>query len=148
MLPSPIDESDWTAIVASDVVPTFKGVVDIFTPGTPGTYDPATDTYTGGTPDTMYVTGAVARGKWVRWVREAATPLEWAAFRPARVQIPLTAYSGVIPKGGVIRFTNGGDDASLTDIAFTVLLSVNGTDSAVRTIECVSTGTNIPVVLP
>lgn len=148
MLTAPTSSERWTDIIAADALPLFVGVASIFAPSIPGIYDPLTDTTIGGTPPLAIVTGSPARMKWIRYTKEASTPFDWDAVRAARIQIPRDAYTKVIPRGYFIRFTNGGDDPSLLNVAFTVLISSDSTESALRTIECVSTGANTPPVIP
>ncbi|MFZ2912396.1 MAG: hypothetical protein WAZ75_04890 [Candidatus Absconditicoccaceae bacterium] len=159
---------DWSAVITDtvDSLGLMNGSVEWFTPGTPGTYDPATDTYTGGTPDAVIGT-TVARIQHLREPRNVSNSYEWTTYRRIRVQIPYSAmmlsYTGLYPsapdaypspdqypsalvnaieKGTRGRVIDGGKDQSLTGKVLVVESAQNSSWAALRTVECVLEGTD------
>lgn len=134
---------DWSAVIADtvDALGLMNGSVEWFTPGTTGTYDPVTDTYTGGTPEVVIGT-TIARIQHLREPRNVSNSYEWTTYRRIRVQIPYLDMTLAIEKGTRGRIVDGGKDQGLTGKILVVESAQNSSWAALRTVECVLEGTD------
>lgn len=158
---------DWSKVITDvvDASGVMNGEVQWFIPGDPGTYDPATDTYVGGTADSVVGT-TIARIQHLREPRNVSTSYEWTTYRRIRVQIPYSAialaYTGLYPsyayypspglypsslllsqpitKGTRGLITNGGKDPALVGRVLVVESALNSSWAALRTVEGVLEG--------
>lgn len=118
----------------------MNAVVDVFTPGAPGQWDPNIGDVGPGQPEIPVITARKARVQHLRVPLESAGSSEWATRRAIRIQIPLQAGDPLIAKGMIVRVVDGGRDASLELFRYTVLSAINSSHAAVRTIEAVTEG--------
>ena len=109
-LPSPaVVNANWSAQIAAVAETEMTGNVSIFIPGTPGTFDPETDTETGGTPDALLagltaysqstgLGGTPARIQQISQPREASSSYEWSMNTTIIIQIHLTQQANRFTK--------------------------------------------------
>jgi len=76
-----------------------------------------------------------ARVQHVRFPREVEDAVQWQGARSYRFQIPLTDDLPFIPKGALIRVSDGQRDPELEEMLFEVVASTNSSHAAVRTLE-------------
>lgn len=140
---SPIPKAgDWPDEIAALARTEFKGRIEVVMPGTPGKYDPKTDTRTGGTDDVVVITGEdggrLARIQHLRSLSEATGSGEWSSKRRYRFQIDLLPGDPIIEKAMVVRVRSCPRDPSLIEYAFQVINAGNSSQAALRTIEAVT----------
>lgn len=134
---SPIDEDSWPQEILEVAREYFNCVIDVINPGSPGTYNPATDDYTGEgyVPDVAVLEGREARAQHIRLPLEQAGAREWATKRRYRFQTELLDADPPITKGMIVRVRSGGRDPVLENFAFEVASASNSSHAALRTIE-------------
>lgn len=145
---SPIPTADdWPDEIAALARTQFGATIEVLLPGTPGKYDAKTDSYVGGTPDQIVLTGTSpdhdipgrpARAQQLRLPIEQAGAAEWSAKRRYRFQIDLLPGDPVITKGMVVRVRRNPRDPSLLHFAFQVTAASNSSHAALRTIETIT----------
>lgn len=136
----PLDEADdWSSEIFEDAQSMFDGELCIIKPGTPGTYVPALDAETGGTPDTVVVDWRPARAQHIRMPMETNDSNGWTTRRRFRFQCEIRDADPLITKGLVVRF-RGGKDHTLALLAFQVVSALNSSHAALRTIEATTEG--------
>lgn len=135
---SPISSPDsWPDEILEAAREFFNGSLSIYVPGEPGTYDPVTDTTTGGTPDVAVISDRPARAQHLRSPQDFNDGNGWDVKRVYRFQCEILAGDPSITKGMVARFT-GGRDPELAKVEFQVVSATNSSHAALRTVEAVS----------
>lgn len=137
---SPIPTADsWPDEIAALARTEFKALIEVVTPGTPGKYDPKTDTRAAGTADQVVITGPdggrPARVQHLRLPSENSGAGEKSNKRRYRFQIDLLADDPIIEEGMVVRVRSNPRDPSLAQYAFQVSTASNSSQAALRTIE-------------
>jgi hypothetical protein len=127
--------SSWSEEIAEAAREFYNGLLTIIDPGTPGTYDPVTDTMTGGNPDTILIADRPARAQHLGLPTQGSDVTGWNVKRRFRFQCDVLEGDPIIRKGLVATFT-GGSDPSLAEYTFQVVSAVNSSHAALRTIEC------------
>lgn len=97
-------------------------------------WNPVTNTYSGN-PEIVLWSGKAR----IQPVREASTPdlgIMEGSIHSIRVQVPYDETLPLIRKGLQVRVTNGGEDAVLEELEFTVRSAINSSYGWNRTIEC------------
>ena len=136
----PITADSWAEEIADAAREFFNATIDVLLPGTPGKYNPSSDSYTGGTEDTPVIEDRPARAQHIRLATEQSGSREWSAKRRYRFQIDLLPGDPTVTKGMIVRVRDGGRDPSLVDFAFEVITASNSSHAALRTIETVTEG--------
>lgn len=99
--------------------------------------------------DTAGTLKVTTKGRWQqkRSPLDASSATSWSTKRAGHIQVPLTASTGLIPKGWITQISAGVDDKgvviplrdpTLGLISFTVQSAVNSSHAPLRTIEVVS----------
>lgn len=135
---SPIpDPDDWPSEIAEAAAEEFNILITVTYGGTEGTYDPITDSYTGGTEPTVLLEDRPARAQHKNLPAESAGAAEWATKRRYHFQTRLQDGDPAIPKGAKVSVTAGGRDPVLESYTFVVITATNSSHAALRTIETV-----------
>ena len=135
----PVSDGDnWSQIIADSAAEFMNAVITITLPGTPGAYDPVTDTYGAGVAGTVLIDDRAARAQHLSSPSETTGAGEWGVKRRYRWQILLDPSDPIIPKGAILTCSNGGRDASLTQFTYEVLSATGSSHAALRTIETLS----------
>lgn len=134
----PVAPLQWEQEIADAAEEEMNCTITVSLPGTAGTYNPATDTSTGGTADTALLTNRAARAQHYRLPLETAGSAEWSSKRHYRFQLVLKAGDPFIPKGAIVQVTRSDLDPSLLRLSFTVVSGAGSSHTAVRTLECVT----------
>ncbi|MDL5351094.1 DUF6093 family protein [Microbacterium sp. zg-YB36] len=127
----------WSDVIAEAARTMFNGEARVMLPGTPGTYDPITDTVTGGTPPTVAQDWRPARAQHVGMPLETSDGNGWSTKRRFRFQWDLLPDDPIITKGMYVEY-RGGKDPSLARFDYQVLSAVNSSHAALRTVEAMS----------
>ena len=132
---NPIDFAAIAVAMRGTVARWYNAEIQIIDPNTRDqTWDMETNTFTN-SPATILYTGAAR----IQPLREAKTPdmeITQGSIHGIRVQVPYDASVGFIRKGLQVVVTNGGEDAILEDLQFTVRSAINSSYGWNRTIEC------------
>lgn len=125
---------DWAASIFQVAQEFMDGELCVIKPGTPGTYDPVTDGYTGGTPDQVIIDWRAARAQHIRMPLETNDGNGWTTRRRFRFQMELRENDPAITQGLVVRY-RGGKDPVLATLSYQVISAVNSSHAPLRTIE-------------
>jgi hypothetical protein len=135
---SPVrSESDWSAEILEAAREFMNGELRVMKPGTPGTYDPATDEATGGTEPSVVIDWRPARAQHLRMPVETNDGNGWTSRRRYRFQCEILDGDPLIKKGLYVEY-RGGKDPVLAEFAFQVVSAVNSSHAALRTIETIT----------
>lgn len=133
-----IDPDSWPEEILESARMFFNCFIDVFKPGSAGTYDPATDTYTGSADADSIIASRAARAQHIRLPLEESGAYEWSTKRRYRFQIELLEDDPAITKGAIVRVKPGGRDPILQHFAFEVVSASNSSHAALRTIETIT----------
>lgn len=139
MTPLPPLAPSWSEEILDAARWTFNGELTVIKPGAPGSFNPVTDTETGGTPDATIVGWRPARAQHIRLPIENNDGNGWTSRRRFRFQCEIRPGDPAIQQGMVVRF-RGGNDPTLALFAYQVVSAVNSSHAALRTIECITEG--------
>jgi hypothetical protein len=128
------DDSDWSDEIFEAASEEFNGELRVMLPGTPGQFDPDTNTTTGGTDPTVVIDWRDARAQHIRLPLENNDGNGWSTKRRFRFQCELREGDPIVHKGMYVEF-RGGKDHTLEEFAFQVNSAVNSSHAALRTIE-------------
>lgn len=128
---------DWAELILETAKETFNGLITIYRPGTPGTYDPVTDTTVGGTAESIVLGPRAARAQHLRLPQEFNDGTGWDVKRRYRFQFEILDGDPSITKGLYARFS-GGRDPELAKVEFQIASATNSSHAALRTVEAVS----------
>lgn len=113
----------------------YNGAVQIIDPNLENlNWDPATNAYSNN-PEVVLWSGKAR----IQPIRDARTPdleIMQGSIQSIRVQIPYDPSLPLIRKGLQVRVTDGGEDAVLEELEFTVRSAINSSYGWNRTIEC------------
>ena len=131
----PIDFAKIATEMRSTVARWYNAEIKIVDPNVRNqTWNMTTNTFTNA-PQTVLYTGKAR----IQPISNARTPdlgITQGSIQGIRVQIPYSANLELIRKGLEVEVTNGGQDAVLEDLRFTVRSAVNSSYGWNRTIEC------------
>lgn len=131
----PIDFAKIATEMRATVARWYNAEIKIVDPNVRNqTWNMTTNTFTN-TPATVLYTGKAR----IQPIANARTPdlgITQGAIQGIRVQIPYSANLELIRKGLEVEVTNGGQDAVLEDLRFTVRSAINSSYGWNRTIEC------------
>jgi len=131
----PIDFAKIATEMRATVARWYNAEIKIVDPNVRNqTWNMTTNTFTNA-PQTVLYTGKAR----IQPISNARTPdlgITQGSIQGIRVQIPYSANLELIRKGLEVEVTNGGQDAVLEDLRFTVRSAVNSSYGWNRTIEC------------
>ena len=130
-----VDFAAVSAQMASTMLAWMNATVQIVDPNTAeATWDPFTNTETGGEPTVLWQ--GPAR---IQHLSSEATPYvgySEIGIRGIRLQVPMAPELGFVRKGLQVIVTDGGSDVELEQLQFVITSAINSSYAWVRTIEC------------
>lgn len=137
--PVPSDD-DWPLEIAEAAQAEMWCTIEVFIPGSIGTYDPSTGTYSGGTPDTILLTERSARAQHLRSPLESFGAYERSVKRAYRFQVVPLDTDPVVTDAARIRVKSvkRSRSARIMKYIFSVTSTAFNDHDALLTIEAES----------
>lgn len=131
----PPKDEDWPEEILEAARSQCNSVISVYADdGVAGTYDPKTDTRTGGTPDSVLIQSRPARIQHLGAPSEVASSFAWENKRRYRFQIEMLEADPDIPKGAYVKVEDGGRNPKLVGPAYQITSAGNSSHAALRTI--------------